>query len=161
MGRVVGVFGVQGWVKIHSYTQPHTNLIRYRPWILVGGAESCPDRTLLDARVHGKQVIALFDGCLDPSSARPFVGNTIMVPRLALPSLETEEYYWADLVGLQVFTSHGVELGSVIQLFETGANDVLVVRGDRERLIPYLPGRVVQQVDLAANRLVIEWDPEF
>ncbi len=160
VGRIVGVFGVRGWVKVQSYTNPRENLLKYQPW-LIRNADQVYERALLDSRLGTKGIVALLAGCTDPTTALPLVGCEISVPREVFPAPEDGEYYWADLVGLRAFTLDGVDLGTVVHLVETGANDVLVVRGDRERLIPYLPEQVVRSVDLAERRLLVDWDPEF
>ncbi len=160
VGRVVGVFGVRGWVKVQSYTQPRENLLNYQPWLLVSPGFA-HERALLASRFSNKGLLALLAGCSDPTTALPLVGCEIAVPRGVFPAPEAGEYYWTDLVGLQVVTLQGVALGQVVNLLETGANDVLVVQGERERLIPYLPEQVVHEVDLAGGRLVVDWDPEF
>lgn len=161
IGRIVGVFGVRGWVKVRSYTQPPINLLTYRPWRLISATGEIAEQELVSGHAQGKGLVALLKGCTNPESALFWVGWEIAVPRTALPPPEDGEYYWTDLIGLRVVTLTGVDLGSVSYLFETGANDVLVVTGDRERLIPYLSGRVVQKVDLAARRMVVDWEPEF
>jgi 16S rRNA processing protein RimM len=160
VGRVVGVFGVRGWVKVQSYTTPRDNLLHYRPWFIVR-SDVFFERTLLAGQPHGKGLIALLAGCTDPTSAQPLIGCEIAVLREAFQPLEEGEFYWADLIALQVVTLQGVELGKVDHLMETGANDVLVVQGERERLIPYLPGQVICEVDLTNGRLIVDWDPEF
>ncbi|CAK0765905.1 ribosome maturation factor RimM [Gammaproteobacteria bacterium] len=160
VGRIVGVFGVRGWVKVQSYTKPRDNLLHYHPWFIANSGVF-HERTLLAGQSHGKGLVALLDGCTDPTTALPLVGCEVAVPRDAFPPPEEGEYYWTDLIGLQVVTRQGVALGRLDHLMETGANDVLVVQGERERLIPYLPGSVVCEVDLTGGRLVVDWDPEF
>ncbi len=160
LGRIVGVWGVGGWIKVHSYTEPRAAILDYDEWELRRG-EGWRRATLVDGRSHGKGIVALLEGCEDRDAAQPLVGTEIAVRREQLPALEDGEYYWADLAGLAVETKQGVPLGRVDSLLETGANDVLVVIGDRERLIPYIPGEVVLEVDLPAQRLVVDWDPDF
>ncbi|CAK0747724.1 ribosome maturation factor RimM [Gammaproteobacteria bacterium] len=160
MGRIVGILGVRGWVKVQSHTKPRDNLLHYRPWFIEENGVF-RERELLAAQAHGKGLGALLAGCSDPDDARPLVGREIAVHRDVLPPPEEGEYYWADLIDLRVFTPQGVELGTVDHLIETGANDVLVIHGERKRLIPYLPGQVILEVDLMAGRLVVDWNPEF
>ncbi|KAG1519213.1 hypothetical protein G6F51_014779 [Rhizopus arrhizus] len=88
-------------------------------------------------------------------------GTEVYVARSALPPPKPDEYYWVDLEGLDVKTTEGVALGQVSHLFSTGANDVVVVRGDRERMIPFVQPDFVKSVDFAANLVVVDWDPEF
>lgn len=161
LGRVSGVYGVQGWVRVQSETQPRQNILGYTPWFLRRGELGQAYR-LESGRPQGKAIVAKLAGVDDRDQAAALVGLDIAVKRSQLADdLAPGEYYWVDLEGLAVETVAGVSLGRVDHLMETGANDVLVVQGDRERLIPYLPGQVVVEVDLAAGRLLVDWDPEF
>jgi 16S rRNA processing protein RimM len=110
---------------------------------------------------QGKGMVAKLPGCDDRDAAAKLVGATIRVPRSALPKAKRGEYYWTDLEGLDVVTVEGVDLGKVSHLFATGANDVLVVHGERERLIPFVTGQFVKEVDLKSGRITVDWDPEF
>ena len=160
LGQVSGVFGVRGWVKVFSHTSPPTNILSYSPWYL--GAEGCWEAfEVLEGQSHGKGLIVRLAGVQDREQAANLVGRIVAVYRAQLPEPEAGEYYWTDLQGLRVQTTGGVELGRVDHLFETGANDVLVVQGDRERLIPYVWGEVICSVDLEAGLMVVDWDPEF
>ncbi|HEB58394.1 MAG TPA: ribosome maturation factor RimM [Gammaproteobacteria bacterium] len=161
-GRISAVFGVRGWVKVHSYTQPIENIMNYRPWQLCRQGR-CVVVEVAEGRRHGKGLIARLEGVEDRDAALELVGQQIEVPRAALPALAAGDYYWSDLQGLVVVTTEGVALGRVDHLLETGANDVLVVvDADRhQRLIPYIKGQVVTAVDLAAGTLTVDWDPEF
>jgi 16S rRNA processing protein RimM len=159
MGRIVGVFGVEGWVKVESYTEPRTNLGRYRPWqVTFPGGERRVEKPQL--RPHGKGLVAKLDGIDDRDGAAALVGAEIRVPRDRLPKAKAGEHYWADLEGLAVRTLESIDLGTVSHLVATGANDVLVVRGERERLVPYIPD-VVRRVDPGAGLIEVDWDPEF
>ena len=137
VGRIGGVYGVRGWVKVFSYTQPQGNLLDYRPWYLdINGAWQCYPE--VEARAHGKGLIAAFEGWRDRERSRALNGVDIAIRREQLPAIDEDDYYWAELVGMQVVNGDGVALGRVQRLLETGANDVLVVKGDRERLIPFV-----------------------
>lgn len=162
MGRVVGLFGVQGWLKVYAYTQPKENLLRYSEWRLEdpGGAGSLV-LTLEDGKRQGKGLLAKLQGVDDRDQARRWLGSTIRIARDALPKLPDGEYYWVDLQGLRVRTQAGVELGVVDHLIETGAHDVLVVHGERERLIPFVLGHSVVRVDQEAGVIEVDWDPDF
>jgi 16S rRNA processing protein RimM len=160
VGHIVGVFGVHGWLKVHSHTSPRENLLDYHPWYLKREGVY-REHEVLASHVHGKRLLASLAGCSDPSSAQSWVGCEIAVRRELLPAPDDGEHYWADLIGLRVFTLQGVDLGSIDYIMETGANDVLVVRGERERLVPYLSGSVICEVDLNNKRLLVDWDPEF
>jgi 16S rRNA processing protein RimM len=160
VGRIVGVHGVGGWVKIESYTEPRLRIFDYRPWrLMLAGS----DFEIASAQGHeqGKGMVAKLSGCDDRDAAVALVGTEIQVPRSALPKAKRGEFYWADLEGLEVVTVDGVPLGKVSHLFATGANDVLVVRGERERLIPYVTGQFVKKVDLDAGRITVDWDVDF
>jgi 16S rRNA processing protein RimM len=159
LGRISGLHGVQGWLKIFSDTRPRENILNYSPWYLQRGQvweKWLPEK----GRRQGKLVVAKLQGCNDRESARELMDSAIAVHRSQLPTSK-DEYYWADLEGLQVVTVKGIELGRVSHLFETGANDVLVVRGERERLLPWIWEQVIQDVDLEQGRISVDWDPEF
>jgi 16S rRNA processing protein RimM len=161
IGKIVGLHGVDGWVKLESYTEPRTRIFSYTPW-LVKIADSELEFTGVQGREQGKGLIGKLRGCDDRDAAARLVGAAIQVRRSVLPKPKRGEIYWADLEGLDVVTPHGVALGKISHLFSTGANDVLVVRdGERERLIPYVTGQFVKKVDLDAGRVTVDWDPEF
>lgn len=160
VGKIVGLHGVGGWVKLESYTQPRMAIFAYRPWRLtLAGAEL--EAASAQGREQGKGIVAKLPDCDDRDAAAKLVGATIQVPRSALPKPKRGEYYWADLEGLDVVTVDGAGLGNVSHLFATGANDVLVVRGERERLIPFVTGQFVKKVDLEAGRITVDWDVDF
>jgi len=154
------VHGVKGWVKVFSYTEPRENILHYRPWYLRQGGEWRP-RACVAGNRHGKGVIARLDGCEDREQARLLMNTEIGVGREQLPATEPDEYYWNDLLGLEVVNLQDERLGRVDQLIETGANDVLVVNGERERLIPFVQRQVVMNVDLEAGVIRVDWDKDF
>ena len=160
LGTVVGPFGVKGWVKIHSHTNPPANIINYSPW-LVAEAEGTVERRVLDGRPHGNIIVARLEGITDRDQAALLQRSTVSVPRYRLPSLKKGEFYWTDLLGLRVETLEGVALGTVAAMMETGANDVMVASGERERLIPFVLGPYVKDVRLDDRVIVVDWDPEF
>jgi 16S rRNA processing protein RimM len=160
LGRVAGAFGVRGELKLLSWTDPRDALFRYQPWILRSG-ESEREVTGVRGRDTGKLVIATFPGVESREQAEALFGTEIWVAREQLPPPAPGEYYWVDLEGLAVATVDGVELGTVSHLFDTGANAVMVVAGDRERLIPFVTGQYVTDVDIPGGRIVVDWDPDF
>ncbi len=160
VGRIVGLFGVSGWVRVYSYTEPKTNLLAYEEWLLQTGSEWQP-ACIEAGQQQGKGLIAKLKGLDDRGRAREWLGCEIAVPRSALPELGPGEYYWVDLQGLRVRTLEGIELGSVSHLFETGANDVMVVQGDRERLVPFTLDHVVQRVDQDKGVIEVDWEPDL
>jgi 16S rRNA processing protein RimM len=160
VGRVTAVFGIKGFVKVASFTDPPENLLDYRPWLLESDGRWQPVRVDSVQR-HSKGFIARLDGCDDRDEAERFTGRDLAVPRSELPAAEPGEFYWFDLIGLEVVTPEGERLGRVVRIQETGANDVLVVEDrEREHLIPFVE-KVVPDVDLAAGRITADWDPDF
>jgi 16S rRNA processing protein RimM len=151
---------VKGWVRIFSYTDPRDNIVHYQPWQLHCDG-SWRVRQVAQGKRHGKGVIARLEGCEDRDQAAALIGCEIGVRRDQLPPTSPGEYYWGDLLGLDVVTAQNESLGRVDHLLETGANDVLVVVGERERLIPFVPGKVVTRVDLEAGVIQVDWDKEF
>jgi 16S rRNA processing protein RimM len=160
MGRISGLFGVRGWLKIYSHTSPREGIVRYKDWYLKTG-DGWKHYKLIGGRSQGKGVVAQLQGIDDRDLAVTLVNADIAVKREQLPVLDPGEYYWTDLQGLRVVNLEGVELGIVSHLFETGANDVVVVQGERERLIPYTTGEAIREVDLEQGRLIVDWDPDF
>jgi 16S rRNA processing protein RimM len=160
MGHISGPYGVQGWVKVRSYTSMPDDLLTYQPWYLNTGG-SWQRIEVLEGRLHGKGLVARLPDCGDRESAAALTGTEIGIYRSQLPQTEHNEYYWNDLVGAQVVTLDGEVLGVVDYLLETGANDVLVVTGDRERLIPFIQGQVVASVDLDAGIIRVDWDVDY
>jgi len=160
VGRISALYGVRGWLRIHSATEPRANILRYKPWYLQRDGQWQPFE-IAAGREQGKGVVAQLVGYNDRDVAATLLGATIAISRDQLPPLAADEYYWSDLIGLTVTTHDGITLGRVDHLIETGANDVLVVHGDRERLIPFLPGSVISAIDLTASTIEVVWDPDF
>ena len=162
LGRISGVFGVKGWLKVHSDTEPRENILNYSPWYLLINGQ-WQTRKVLAGRAHGKGLVVQLEGCDDRDQAATLVKTEIAITLEQLPKPEAGEYYWQDLTGLQVRTLNDADLGKVTSLMETGANDVLVVKAEdgRERLIPFIREQVVTQVDLEAGTMTVDWDPEF
>lgn len=165
LGRINGLFGVRGWVKVYSYTAPAANILDFPLWHVGRDGESRPMR-LVEGRVQGKGLVARLapaDG--DPiderGEAAALVGCDIAVDRDDLPPLPEGEYYWADLLGLRVVNREGDELGTVSHMMDTGVHGVLVVAGERERLIPFILGVIVDDVDLAAGRITVDWESDW
>ncbi len=157
LGRIVGLFGVRGWVKVYSYTEPREGIVEYKRWLL-GYPEGWQERQVVDGRRSGRSVVVQLEGVEDRDAAAGLLGLEIGVPREALPRLGAAEYYWADLEGLLVQGKDGTSLGRLERLLETGAHDVMVVRGEQERLIPFVIGAVVLDVDLDAGLIRVDWD---
>jgi len=145
---------------VFSYTEPRENIVHYQPWYLCCG-EQWQARRLVEGRQHGKGVVARLDGCTDRDQALALMNCEIGVRRDQLPAPAQGHYYWNDLLGLEVVNLQRESLGRVDHLLETGANDVLVVAGERERLIPFVLDKVVKRVDLEAGVIQVDWDRDY
>lgn len=162
VGQIVGLFGVKGWVKIRSYTDPREQIAHYRPWqVSVEGERR--DLEVEAVQPQGKSLIARLAGITDREQAIKLMNSDIVIYRRQLPVLSENEFYWRDLEGLKVLNLNGIELGTVKSLFATGANDVLVVHkdGGPEILIPYVIDRVVHSVDMKSGIIRVDWEADF
>ena len=175
IGEVVGVHGVKGWIKVHSCTRPRENIFHYRPWAL---AFAAGQRGFYhyEGRRQGKGLIAKLDGIGDRTAAAELIGAEISIGSEQLPALPAGEYYWHDLLHLQVVNLAGRSLGRVAAVEETGANDVLLVRREGEGegesesegkykknskcFIPWVPDVYIRKVDLAAGSIVVDWEAD-
>ena len=167
VGKIGAVYGIKGWLKITSFTDNAENIFDYTPWILIQGQQQ-RQLDVVDWKRHNKGLIAKFAGIDDRDMAATLTGATIAILAQQLPELPDDEYYWRELIGMAVENEQGYHLGTVSQLMETGANDVLVVRansndayGKQERLIPFVEERFVKQVDKASGIIRVDWDPGF
>ena len=159
LGRVSGVFGVKGWLKVQSYTEPRDNIVGFGAWTLrMNGVDHAFD--VEEGHSHAGSVVAKLHGLDDRDRARDWVGADIVVPREQLPKIAAGELYWTDLEGLEVRTTTGTVLGTVDHLLATGGNDVLVLDSSPQRLIPFV-GAVVKDVDLEARLIVVDWSPDY
>ena len=157
IGKVAGVFGVKGWLKIHSETEPRTNILQYSPWYLKL-SKQWRRFEVLNGQPHGKGLIAQLVGCTDRDQAAELVGAEISIDTAQLPKLADDEYYWSDLIGLKVTNLQGQALGTIQSIMPTGANDVLVIeQGTRQILIPYVLEHYVLQIDLAGGTMQVDW----
>lgn len=160
VGKITGAFGVKGRVKVFSYTDPKENIIKYSPWKLTREDE-VREVEVIGGKLQGKAIVAQIKNVANRDEAEKLSGWDISVSYSQLPATEVDEYYWQDLIGLKVETVEGVVLGKIDYLLETGANDVVVVKGERERLIPFLQGDTIINIDLEAGIMTVNWDPEF
>jgi 16S rRNA processing protein RimM len=165
VGKITGCYGIKGWVKVHAYTEPQENFLEFKQWYVKRRGELEP-LPVDQGKSHGKGLVAHIEGVDDRTLAESYKGLEILASQEMLPDLEEGEYYWQQLLGLAVWCQSGTEkilLGNVDYLIETGANDVLVVKSsedsidDRERLIPYLPGKTVVRVDLDMALIEVDW----
>jgi 16S rRNA processing protein RimM len=161
MGRVAGPFGVRGWIKVQPFTALPDGLLGYPAWWLGRAQGQWTSREVETAAVHGRALVAKLKGCDTREESARLKGLDVGIPRSQLPSGAPGEYYWADLLGLQVRNQQSEPLGRVVRLMETGANDVLVVQEDhRQRLIPFVSA-VVVTVDLVKGEMVVDWGVDF
>jgi len=157
VGKITGHFGVKGGVKVFSFTQPMDNITHYRQWYVGGRVFKG-----IKAKKHGKTIIAELPDISCREEAQALIGLTVSVDMAQLSELSDDDFYWHQLVGLTVIDQNGQVLGIVESLFETGANDVMVVKeqqdnGKKNMLIPYLYGQTIERVDLAAAEIRVNW----
>jgi 16S rRNA processing protein RimM len=159
VGHVLGAQGIKGWIRVFSNTSPRENIVSYSPWLIEQGDRL--EEVKVKGRLQGKNVIAKLQGIDDRTRAETLTGCKLYIDSRQLPGLENGEYYWSDLIGLAVETLQSEPLGVVSDMLETGADDVMVLKGDRERLIPFVMEEIVREVDLDKRRLVVDWHPEY
>lgn len=167
VGKVGAVYGVKGWLKIHSFTEDQEAILDYFPWSLKLGNKT-QSVEVTDWRRHNKGLVVKIDNIDDRDSAQSLVHAEIFVDKNTLPALPEGEFYWRDLIGMSVVTDKGYDLGQVSDLLETGSNDVLVVKanrndgfGKKERLIPYIEDQVIMSVSTETKQICVDWDPGF
>ncbi len=161
LGKVHGAFGVRGEVKLESFTEPRSAIFRYQPWVLRDARGVDRECEGAKGRETPKGVVATLPGIDDRDAAEAARGLEVWVARDALPPPRPGEYYWVDLEGLRVRNVDGADFGVVSHLFSTGANDVLVAQGERERMIPFVTPDYIVSVDFDAGIVTVDWDAEF
>lgn len=159
MGRIVGPFGVHGWLKVKPYTEAPDGLGAFAAWY-VRTAQGSREIALEDFEVHSKGPVAKLAGCDDRDAAERLRGAEVAVERAALGEAQEGSLYWVDLVGLEVVDEGGERIGKVESLFEAGDASVMVVQGEKERLIPFIAD-YVKDVDRKAGRITVEWKPDY
>lgn len=163
VGRFGSVHGVKGDIRVHSFTEPSNNILTYLPWqIQRSGQDDWHQIKLSQHNWHNEQLVVRIEGVTDRDEAKQYTNLDIAINRDQLPELEQgqDQYYWSDLMGLTVVNTHGAILGIVTSFFETGANEVMVVKGDLEHLIPYTEHAVIK-VDLTDRKITVDWDENF
>jgi 16S rRNA processing protein RimM len=167
IGKIGAPYGVKGWVKIISYTHDLDGVFTYSPWLL-GQEQEGTEYAVDQWRTHNKGLVAKLVGVEDRDGAESIKNLEISIKAEMLPELDNDDVYWRDLVSMQVITVQGYNLGVIKELFETGANDVMLVKanlndayGQKERMVPYLLDQVVKQVDRQAKTITVDWDPAF
>ena len=166
VGKIMGAHGLKGWVQVFSYTRPAEQILTYSPWQLVSPDER-EDFIISSSRVSGKKILVLFDECRSRDIADGLNARQVFIDKSQMPDLEGGDFYWNDLVGMQVKSTDGIFFGKVDTLMETGANDVLVVgpsKGswdNQERLIPYVEGEIIVEVDQSSNQITVNWHSNY
>ncbi len=167
LGEITGVSGLKGWVKVFSHTDPRVQITEYDQWFLQGKEENKENDwtavKILNGRVQGKNIIAQLEGVNDRNQAESMKGITIAIRSDQLQKLPKNEYYWKDLIGLEVKTTESVQLGKLDWIFNSGSNDVLVIKDEEgtERMLPFLLDDVVISIDMDKSLIIVDWDPEF
>lgn len=160
VGKVGAPYGLDGAVKIVSFTEHPEDIFDYDPWYVNKQGEWIKVELEGDA-VHGKYLVAQLVGCEEREDAQQWTNCEIAVKRSQLPELPAGKYYWSDLEGLTVKTVEGLTLGTIDEVMDTGANPVLVIQGEQRHLVPYLPEQVVKEVNLASSYVIVDWDSDF
>jgi 16S rRNA processing protein RimM len=160
VGKVSGIYGVSGWVKILSYTRPRQNIFSYTHW-LMGIEGNWETRILSQGKEHGKGLIAKLEGIEERDLAWTKIGQEIAVYRNQLPVIPEGEYYWCDLIQMEVVNLGGKILGKVVEILETGANDVLVVKGEDRHLIPLIFDQYIIKIDQINASILVDWELEI
>lgn len=167
LGKFGAVYGINGWLKVNSYTDNPEGIFSYKPWQVQVQGNWQPVQ-ISSWKRHSNGIIVKLDGINDRDAAQRYVNVEIAVATDVLPELDQGDYYWKDLMGMTVENTQGYNLGEVVDMMETGSNDVLVVKanrndafGKKERLLPFLTDSVVKSVDVAQRRMIVDWDPDF
>ena len=161
LGKINGLFGVKGWLKVFSYTQPRHKIVEYKHWYL--GDEMASPVEVEHGRAQKSGVVVKLIDIDDRDTAAAYLEKNIWVRSELLEPLPAGEYYWFQLIGLDVYDCQDNHIGKVKDLMETGANDVLIVtsEGKQEHLIPYLRDQVIKSIDLGAGRIMVDWDTQY
>lgn len=162
VGKISGAFGVRGWVKVYSFTEPRGNILEYSPLFLSRQGEWM-EIEVSGGHLQGKGVVMGIANVTDRDQVQPLIGAELAIRKEQLEPADEDEFYWADLIGLSVENLDGEVLGTVDHLLETGANDVLVVKADKqsERLIPFVMEDIVKLVDLENRLIRVDWGKDY
>lgn len=160
IGRFGRAHGIKGYITVHSFTEPRDNILRYTDWHAYIDNQWRPFK-VLHLEIHDKVILAQVEGYREREQVARLTNVEIAVSRTQLPALEPGEYYWHELIGMEVINHQGQVLGNVIEMLPTGANDVLVVQGEKRHLIPYLPGQFVIDVNASRRLITVDWDMDF
>ena len=165
LGNISGVHGLKGWLKVFSHTSPRLKITEYSQWLLKKDSEDWRVQKVLKGREQGKNIIVQLEGVKERNQVDALIGSQIAIRKEQLEVLSDGEYYWKDLIGITVETKEGESFGRLDWIFNSGSNDVLVVKGDglekKERMLPFLFDEVVLSIDLDNSLMIVDWDIEF
>lgn len=163
VAKVVGVHGVKGHVKLLSFTEPHTNILNFYRFFTQKGDDWLPIK-LSELQQKGQHIVAIVEDCHDRDKAKIFNNINIAVLRSDFPEIDEEVlgYYWTDLEGLKVYNKEDKFLGHVDSLFNTGSNDIMLVKNQGvEILIPYITDHYIISVNLQDKKIIVDWDENW
>lgn len=163
VGKITGTFGVKGWMKVFSFTEPRKNILAYSP-LYLSQKGKWVEAKLIAGRVQGKGIVISLDKVDDPDQVVALIGTELAITKKQLKPLLKDEYYWSELVGLTVINQQGERLGEVDSLLETGANDVLVVKDKDQKtqcLVPFVMGDIVEKVDTNEKIIRVDWEQDY
>jgi 16S rRNA processing protein RimM len=159
VGHILGAQGVKGEVRVFSNTDPRENIVTYSPWLVEVDGQI--ETIEVKGRLQGKNVIAHLTGVEDRGRAIELVGSKIYISPDQLPKLDDNEFYWSDLIGMEVKSLQDEALGTIESMMETGASDVMVLRGDKERLIPFVMEDIVREIDIVNKQMIVDWQADY
>ena len=159
IGKIIGLHGIKGWLKILSYTSPPENIFNYQS-LIISNENMEETFHIENSRKQGKKILIKLDGIDDRTSGESLKESKIQIFRLDLPELSEDTYYWEDLMGFNVFNQNNINLGLVDSFIETGSNDVLVIRNEKKEntLIPFLMNKTIKEVNLETKLIIVEWE---
>ncbi len=160
LGRFASCYGVQGWIKINSSTEPADNILKFAPHWLIKQNNQWQPIQIDDCKRHGKHIVAKIHGIDDRDVVRQYTNIEIAIKRELLPKPKEDEFYLHDLRGIEVYNQDQILLGTIADFYDAGSNDVFIIKGDKEHWIPYTDA-VVKNIDLNNKRIDVDWDPEF
>lgn len=159
VGKINGLFGIKGWVKIFSHTHPRENILSYQPWHIKIN-DTWQTLIVVSGRLQGKTLVAQIKNITTPEQAQTVLGLEVYIEKSQLPILKKDEHYWQDLIGLEVVNQQNIVLGTVSSLVDTGANIVLIVQGKREHWLPYIAPFLIK-VNIKQQQILVDWDEDF
>ena len=161
LGKITGVHGIKGWLKIQSYSSPPENILNYPSWIINNKGEE-DFYSIEQGRKQNNKIVVKLEKIDDRNTAESLINSKIQILRSDLPKLSNENYYWSDLVGLSVLNSEETVIGKIESLIETGANDVMVIitLKDERILIPFVMHEIIKEVNVELNYIKIDWSIE-